>query len=160
LNSGDVTEVDDIDGSQVGNGSGVTDTTLATVTEPTWPVETDLIYVAGTNKVMLSLQSYLLHTIFHDTFDNVCCKLLTEHAFPDAVAIPKMLTRCILDAAKTRMTFDGQYNASAACVHQRLLSNNNYLTKMIRLVSDLTSSTTWLIIISAACTHSYLPSRD
>jgi len=131
LSAGEVTVVDDINRTQVGNSSAAKDT--ATVTQPIWPTETDLVYVTGTNKVKLSLQSRLLQAIFKDAFENVRRDLLFEHAFPDAVAIPAVVRKALVSAAEANTFCDGRYNASAAAVHQRLLSHDDYQAKMIRL---------------------------
>lgn len=136
------TEVDDVDNPQVEDGSGATGTTVATLPQPVWPADSNLVYVSGTNKVKISLQSRLLQTIFHDAFENVRFELLFKHAFPDAVAIPRVVRRALIDAAESNMFRDGRYNASAAAVHQRLLAHDDYLTSMIRLVSSIISSMT------------------
>src|SRR6267154_532753 len=52
---------------------------------------------------------------------------------------------------------NGQYNPSAAAIHQRLLSHADYETKMIRLVSIITMSMTGLIVFPAMRTHPHLP---
>lgn len=66
-----ITEVDDVNSSQAGNGGGATSTALTIVLQPMWPVEIELVYVTGMNKVKLLLQSCLLQGVFHMTFDNV-----------------------------------------------------------------------------------------
>jgi hypothetical protein len=110
--------VDDINRTQVGNSSAAKDT--VTVTQPIWPTETDLVYVTGTNKVKLSLQSRLLQAIFKDAFENVRRDLLFEHAFPDAVAIPAVVRKALVSAAEANTFCDGRYNASAAAVTRGL----------------------------------------
>ena len=157
MSAGALIEVDDTSGIQVGNSSGAMNTGLTTITQPTWPTETDLVYVAGTNRVKLGLQSRLLQSIFHDVFDNVRGSLLFDHAFPDAVAIPTMVRGALVTAAEANMFSNGQYNPSAAAVHQRLLSHADYETKMIRLVSIITMSMTGLIVFPATRTHPHLP---
>lgn len=118
------------------NGSGATNaTTVPTVTHPTWPVETEIVYVAGTTKVKLSIQSRLLQEIFHKAFENVRSGLLFVDAFPKTDKVPGVVLRAVLQAAEDLTCVRGQYNASAACVHQRLLSDDDYQNKMIRLVS-------------------------
>lgn len=121
---------------EVGNGSGVTDTTVATVPklpQGSWPTDIELVYVAGSTKVKLSLQSRLLQTIIRDAFENLRCALLFENAFPDSAAISRMIRESLVRAAEARTFVDGQYNTSAACVHQRLLSNEEYESKMVQL---------------------------
>jgi hypothetical protein len=86
----------------VASGSGTTATTLApapTLTPaPTlvpaqhiWLAEIDIVYVPGTSKVKISLQSCLMQGIFHGAFELVRCHLVFVHAFPDAVAMPDMI---------------------------------------------------------------------
>lgn len=113
-------------------------TTLNTPAQPTWPIETDLVFVAGTTKVKLSIQHRLIQNVFRDTFENVRCALLFEHAFPDALAIPSVIRKAVLAAAEALKFVNGRHNESASCVHQRLLLDDDYLSKMIRLVSNTT----------------------
>jgi hypothetical protein len=106
-----MTELDD----GQANGGGTINTNLITA-QPTWPTETDILFMAGTNNVKLSL-------------------LLFGYAFPDAIAIPKMVLRSIVGAAEANTFVNGCHNTLAAAVHQRLLSDDEYQAKMIRLVS-------------------------
>jgi hypothetical protein len=106
--SGD-TEVDDVGTALEGSG--------ATVTHPTWPVETNLVYVTGTTKVKLSLQPQLLQIILQDAFKRVRCGLAFQHAFPNANVLPAVVRKTLVDAADARMIVDGRYNQSAACVN-------------------------------------------
>jgi hypothetical protein len=155
LSDGDETEVDDANGPPENNG--VTVTTVATTSEshPAWHVETNLVFT-GT-KVKLFKQTNILRAIFHESFDNVRKDLILKHAFPDPIAMPCMLRKCLVDAARKHTMIDGHYNVSAAHIHQRILSDVVYEANMIRLVSGFTSTTTRLIIHSAACTHPHLP---
>jgi hypothetical protein len=137
------------------------DTTLATVpqvSQSSWPTEIELVYVTGTTKVKLSLQGRILQTIIRDAFENLRSDLLFENAFPDSAVISRMIRGSLVRAAEGRTFVNGQYNASAACVHQRLLSDEEYESKMIHLVSEVASNLTRLILISAACTDTHLPS--
>lgn len=147
---------DDVDSSPEGNGSGAIGTPAATTSHSEWPTETNITYVPGM-KVKLSAQSCLLRVIFHDGFDNLRKELLFKNAFLNAKAIPPMLRRCLVDAAQRRTFFDGVYNASAACVHQRLLTDVAYEDKVVQLVSSIISGMTLLIIFSATGPHSHHP---
>lgn len=151
---GDATEVNDPWSSQEVNSSGVIVATAAPAPQSVsvWPIDTDLVYVDGT-KVKLSQQSHLLQGIFQDAFEFLRCSLLTVHAFPDAGTTPLVLRGAIIEAARRQTVVNGTYNASAACVHQRMLTNEHYEASMIRLVSSYVTSITLLIIFSAACTH-------
>ena len=141
--AGIATEVDDTDSSQVGASSATNNTTTVandttTVPQPIWPTESNLVYVTGSNKVKLSLQSALLQTIFKDAFEKVRCDLLFKHAFPDSFAIPLVVRKALVTAAEDNMYRNGRYNPSAAAVHQRLLCHDDYQSRMLRLVSSIT----------------------
>ena len=154
LNIGDAMKVNDPWLSQEVNGSSVIVATPAPAPQSVsvWPIDTDLVYVDGT-KVKLSQQSPILQGIFQDAFDFLRCSLLTVHAFPDGRTTPLILRNAIIEAARRQTVVNGTYNASAACVHQCMLTNEDYEASMIRLVSSYVMSMTLLIIFSAACTH-------
>jgi hypothetical protein len=121
----------DVDTSQdAGSGGGTTDIPLA-LDKPdnVWPKDTDLIFTPGTNKVMLTLQLPLMRAVMQDAFERVRFFLLFSNAFPDAIAV--------LDAVKTALTSasSGSTNPRAWIIHDRLLSDEEYASKMIRLVS-------------------------
>jgi hypothetical protein len=125
------TEIDD----GIGNP---TNPTLATVTQhTTWPTETNLVCVAGTTRVKLSLQGQVLQDIFRVAFDNVRLYLLIENSFPNPTSIPKMLIHAVVEAAEACTTSGGRHSTLAGQVHMRLLSDEEYRTQMIRLVSEL-----------------------
>jgi hypothetical protein len=135
LNPGDVTEVEDNEGSLVGNSVILCrKQMLAAPTYPVWPAEIELICVPGA-RVKISLQSSLLRAIFKAAFENVRVDLLLNDAFPNTVTMPNMIRKCLVDAARDCTTRGGQYNESAASVHQRLLSDVEYEGKMAQLVS-------------------------
>lgn len=156
LSTSDKTEANAVDVSMEGSGGGATDTTSATASHPTWPVEIEVVWVPG-SKMKLSRQSALLTAIFRDAFENVRKDLLFQHAFPSPPVIPAMVRKCVVDAARKHTFLAGHYNASAACVHQRVLSDEDYEAKMIRLVSSRVLLGVILIRLSAACTHFDLP---
>jgi hypothetical protein len=135
-------ESDNADRTPERSNSGTAGTTLTTVPSPNWPSETELVYVDGTNRIKLSVQSEILRSIFHTAFENVRYSLIFEHAFPIAVIIPCILRKAVVAAAETHRFANGRYNSLAACVHQRMLSDVEYEAKMIRLVSIITSRMT------------------
>ena len=97
---------------------------------PVYPVETDLIFVSGTTRLMLTAQRPLIRSVIHDAFENVRLYLLFNHAFPDAVAILSMVKDCLVEAANSRERMSS--------IRQRLLFDEGYVTNMIRLVSHST----------------------
>ena len=131
LDIGDEMEVDDIEAS---DDSGMAGTMLAM---SIWPTDTDIVCAAGMN-IKISLQSHLLQVIFHNAIEGIHCYLLFEQAFPKPTTIPSMVRKCIVDAVWDLTTCGGRYNASAACVHQHILSDINYHDKIICLVSSTT----------------------
>jgi hypothetical protein len=96
----------------------------------TWPVETDLIFVPGTMRVMLTAQRPLMRSVIHDAFERVRLYLLFNNAFPDAAIILSMTKDSLITAAES--------HERALSIHQRLLHNEQYVTNMIRLVSHYT----------------------
>ena len=106
---------------------------------PIWPPDTNLVIVPGAH-VKLSQQSILIKVICRDAFDNVRTDLLFDCAFPLPKAIPNMVRKCLANSIRDCTVRNGHYNASAACVHQRLLTDVDYDAKLGRLVSNISSS--------------------
>ena len=94
------------------------------------PVQTDLIFVSGTTRVMLTAQQPVMRSVMHDAFERVRVYLLFNNAFPDAATILSM-TRVALVAA-------AEAHERASRIYQRLLHDEEYATNMIRLVSYYT----------------------
>jgi hypothetical protein len=134
----------------MGHGSGTTATTLAT---PTWPSETDIIYVHGSGKVKMTLQTNLLQLIFRSMFEHVHSYLVFNHTFPTVIVIPGIVQDALTTAIKARMF---PYNASRSIL-QCLIADDKYSAKMIRLVSSIASNTTYLYLFSAMRVDSHLP---
>ena len=146
--------------TQEGDGNTVTESDSEldspippALAQPTWPTDTDLVYVAGTTKVILSNQGPLLRGIIQTAFENIRTSLLFEHAFPDSTVIGAMVMKAVFDAARNHIAPGGRYNSSASFVHQRLLSHDDYRAKICRLVRIITSCMTLLIIFPAMGTH-------
>jgi hypothetical protein len=95
----------------------------------TWPADTELVLVSGSNKVTLTNQLPLMRSVIQDAIENVRFSLLFNHAFPDA-GVVLFTVRAALVAAAAR-----SQNPRASNIHQRLLSDEEYVIKMIRLVS-------------------------
>jgi hypothetical protein len=135
-------ELNNTDRTQEGNNSGAMVTTLTTVPSPQWPIDTDVIYVNGTNRLKLSVQPRVLQKFFHTAFENLRKGLVFYHAFPNPTTLPRMLRKAVTDAAEIHTYVDGRYDSSAACVHQRILTDVEYETQMVKLVSIITSRKT------------------
>ena len=85
-----------IPASQEGSGG---DATNPPVDHDPWPSHTDLIFIPGTRKLTLTIQSPPLCTIIQDAFENMHAFLLLSHSFPDAVALPTIIRGCLIAAA-------------------------------------------------------------
>lgn len=137
LTGGNDTEVDeDIDGPLVRTGVPARrPPTVTTASNPNWPSETDVVIVPGT-KIKLSAQSPLLRGIFKLGFENIRKALLFNVAFPSVEKLPCVLRGSVVEAARDYTTLGGHYNPLARCVHQRILTDVSYESKLIRLVSS------------------------
>jgi hypothetical protein len=93
-----------------------------------WPVDTDLIYIPGSKKIMLTIQKPLIRMVIQDAFENLRASLLFEHAFPDPHLTVLFVRKNLIGAARSHLprTVD---------VHKRLLIDDDYLGSLLRLVS-------------------------
>jgi len=64
-----------------------------------WPMDTELIYIPGTNKLMLTMQSPVMQTVIHDAFQHILASLLLNCAFPDALVIPSVVRDALIAGA-------------------------------------------------------------
>src|SRR5713226_1539052 len=65
-----------------------------------WLAKTDLVLVAGSNKIMLTVQPPLLHAVFQDAFNRICATLLFTNAFPDVFATVEMIRDSLISLAE------------------------------------------------------------
>ena len=132
------TVTDNIDSPPLGN-SHATGTTLATASDPIWPAESNLVHVPG-SPMTLSQQSLLVKVICRDSIEHLRKELLFRCAFARPEDVPAMLRKCLGNAMRECTVRGGHYNAAAACVHQRFLTDVDYEAKLARLVSNIISS--------------------
>lgn len=126
--------------SQPGTPTGPTLSQLSTLVGPTqtqsiWLTKTKTDNVLGTNRVILSNQSAIVKGIVQEAIDNVRCYVLFEHTFPNTTVLPAVIWKALVKAAYVHMTLGGHHNPLIACVHQRLLSDDEYQDKVTHLVS-------------------------
>ena len=95
-----------------------------------WPCDTHLNLYPGTNKVMLTIQTPLMRTIFQDAFDHLRVALVFVHAFPDLSLSLSMISEALVNAAE-------HHSPGASNIHHRLLADGEYMSKMSRLVRFL-----------------------
>jgi hypothetical protein len=110
------------------SGSSSDAATIPNSSQPTWPVETEVNVVSGTNKVVLGNQSQLLRFVIQEAFEHLRSALCFIDAFPNAMAMPSMIRDCLISAAKS-------HGPRASNIHQRLLSDEDYVDTIIPLVS-------------------------
>lgn len=97
------------------------------VTPGPWPSETDIIFLPGSNKVLLTVQRPLLRAVIQDAFDRIRASLLFENAFPKVQDAMEMIKENLMEAAKA--------NDRAIYIRSRLLFDDDYINDMCRLVS-------------------------
>lgn len=99
-----------------------------TVGTSVWPVDTDLIYAPGSNKIMLTLQMPLVRTVVQDAFENIRASILFEDAFPDLNLTVLFVRKNLIRAARAHLP-------RAVDIHRRLIRDDRYLDQLSRLVS-------------------------
>jgi len=108
--------------------SGTSPSTATHRADYEWPSNTEIILFPGTNKVMLTVQSPLIRSIFQDAFEHLRASLLFIHAFPDPALTRSMISEALGVATQSHLL-------RAANIRHRLELDNKYLSKMCRLVS-------------------------
>jgi hypothetical protein len=93
-----------------------------------WPVNTDLIYVPGLKKLMLTMQKPLICMVVQDAFKHLRASLLFENAFLDANLTVLFVRKNLIGAARRHLP-------RVDDIHRRLLCDDDYLEKLSRLVS-------------------------
>ena len=94
--------------------------------EVTWPVETDLVFAAGSNKLMLTSQRPLVRAVIQDAIENLRAALLFNNAFPDICFAFTLIKDCLLTSAKN--------HTGAADILNRLQHDADYILKITPLV--------------------------
>ena len=98
------------------------------MTPPSWPPETDLVFTPGSNKIMLTKQQDLVHLVLQDSFETLRATLLLENAFPNPSLQASFVKDSLLSSAKAHMP-------GAASVLMRLQNDPIYLRKLLPVVS-------------------------
>lgn len=95
-----------------------------------WPEDTDIQFVPGTTRVILTRQGNLLRSVLQDGFENLRASMLFEHAFPDLVLAYSFIRDALITAA-------ARSGPATASIHQRLMNDKDYLKKLTPLVSTI-----------------------
>ena len=96
----------------------------------TWPVDTDLVYTTGSNKVMLTIQRPLVRAVIQEAIENLRAGLLFTNAFPDVCATLTLIQDCLLTAAN-------HHKPGATDILERLQHDQDYMLKITPVVSPI-----------------------
>ncbi|KAN0105563.1 hypothetical protein V8E52_010914 [Russula decolorans] len=100
---------------------------VSTPPAPTLPSnDTDLIFIPGTNRLILSAQRPLIRVIIQDAIENLRVYLLFKNAFPRPVQSIKFIRDSIVAAAE-------KYQPGSSAIVARINANDHYLSLMTRL---------------------------
>jgi len=136
--SSSITDIPTVTVQEVGGGNAVGPSVNTPVVDPAlvvdpapvvWPSDTDLVFVPGSNRLILTMQSPPVRAIIHDAFDNTQALLFFDHSFPDATMMPTLLGGCYLTAAAE------SHNPRAPVIHSQLIQEAGYMDTLICLVS-------------------------
>ncbi|KAH9043943.1 hypothetical protein EDB85DRAFT_1885442 [Lactarius pseudohatsudake] len=117
--------------------------------QPRLPALTNLVFVEGTTKVMLTSQRALIRVIVQDSIENLRASILFNNAFPDAT-VAFAFTREALIAAT------GNHGHGGGIIRRRLQVDDEYLTKLISLERCSAVSVAPIIAIGSAAEISHL----
>ncbi|KAH9013213.1 hypothetical protein EDB85DRAFT_2158401 [Lactarius pseudohatsudake] len=93
---------------------------------PKWAAETEIQFMPGTNRVVLTVQGTLLRTVIQDAFEYLRAAILFQHAFPDAALTLSYVREALITAAR-------QCGPVAASIYTRMLNDTEYFTKIVPL---------------------------
>lgn len=117
-----------------------------------WPADTDIQFVPGTNRALLTIQGVLLKSVLQDGFERLRASMLFEHAFPDIVLAYSFIRDALITAA------EGAGPATAS-IHQRMLKDETYLKKLSPLVRIILDDLTDTYRHQATCPPFKFPRR-
>jgi hypothetical protein len=93
-----------------------------------WPVETDLVYLDGSNKLKLTIQYTEVRGTIQDAVEHIRASVMFTDAFPDANRCILFARRALIRSAETRLP-------DSRDVLNRLRGDSDYMEKLIPLVS-------------------------
>jgi hypothetical protein len=120
---------DDINSSQGSGGSSAAESTSTLEDAFVWPEHTDIIFPPGSQKVTLMNQRPLLRVVIQNAMELVRVNLLFDYAFPDPAV-------SLITVKMSLLTSSSEY-PGAADIHRRLLFDEEYMARIIPLVSFL-----------------------
>ena len=123
--------IDTISASQGGSGGNEVDASPHPNPPPSWSNETDIIFIPGMTRIMLTQQHPVLCVVIQDSVEELKVYLVLTSSFPNAVSLPSVLRDCLISAAT-----DSQYPL-ASDIRMRLHQDELYTEQLSRLVSVL-----------------------
>lgn len=112
---------------------------------PTWPTDTDIIFLPGSNKVMLTVQRPLMRVVIQDAIERTRANLMFANAFPDVFDTLEYIRDALATAAEG--------NERAVDIYRRLQGDHEYNTHMSRLVSSFILIMKVANLFPASCAH-------
>ena len=109
-----------------------------------WPEDTNLLRLRGSNQLTLSAQVQLMRFVIQDSIDLLRASLLFGDAFPKISVASALIRDALLVSAEN-------YKPASFHIHQRLTLDSKYMLEMTILVSFMTSACTLLTLFSATC---------
>jgi hypothetical protein len=123
------TSQEDIRGSDAPTDPVITSGSL----EPSFPSETELLFVSGSNKIMLTVQRLLMRAVFQEAFERIRADMVFKNVFPNIYETIEMITDSLMKVAES--------NDRATNIYNRLALNADYSNNMSRLVGLRISNT-------------------
>ncbi|KAN0123634.1 hypothetical protein V8E52_002966 [Russula decolorans] len=128
-NVASVTASDDVATSQedIRGSDAPTDPVITSgSSEPSFPAETELLFVSGSNKIMLTVQRLLMRAVFQEAFERIRADMVFKNVFPNIYETIEMITDSLMKAAES--------NDRATNIYNRLALDADYSNNMSRLV--------------------------
>ncbi|KAN0102463.1 hypothetical protein V8E52_011919, partial [Russula decolorans] len=94
-NVASVTASDDVATSQedIRGSDAPTDPVITSgSSEPSFPAETELLFVSGSNKIMLTVQCPLMRAVFQEAFERIRANMVFKNVFPNIYETIEMIT--------------------------------------------------------------------
>ncbi|KAN0130984.1 hypothetical protein V8E53_011117 [Lactarius tabidus] len=96
-----------------------------------WPVDTNLVFAAGSHKLMLLNQRPIVRAVIQEAIENLRAALLFTNAFPDVCSALMLIKDCLFTAALC-------LKPGASEVLHRLTNDQDYLLRITPLLSNYT----------------------
>ncbi|KAI9429385.1 hypothetical protein H4582DRAFT_2089337 [Lactarius indigo] len=97
-----------------------------TVSEFTWPSNTDLSFAPGSTRLMLTAQCPLVRAVIQEAIENVRAAMMFNDAFPNLARAFTFIRDALITAAYS-------YGPVASMLHKRLMEDDEYLVRIVPL---------------------------